>query len=503
MGKRRIEQKGNAVIYARYSSHNQREESIEQQIAKCREYAARAGLNVIGVYYDSAVSGKTDARPQFQKMLKDSAKGGFDYVIAWKSNRMGRNMLQAMVNEERLAEEGVKCLYVEEDFEDNAAGRFALRNMMNVNQFYSENMAEDIVRGLMDNASKCMMNTRAPMGYKKGEDGRFAIDEKNAEIVREIFNRFLDGWSFTDIAKDLNRRGIKTAIGNEWNKNSFHRMLVNENYIGVYKYSSVRVEGGVPEIIDRETFEEVQIRLNKKNPVGKKRNTTEYLLTGKLFCGHCKNPMVGISGTGKHGDLHYYYACQGHRKKLCDKKNVTRESIEKAVIHSVRDYVCKDETIDWIVNGYIKFQESARKDSALKALTEELKQTETALGNLLKALEMGIFTETTQERMKELEEKRKSLEADIRIERAATKELTPDQIRFWLERFKSGDIEDKDFQTELIKVFVQAIFLYDDYLKIVFNYDNSEGMEVPISEIEALEGEPVTGSYKLSSPPPT
>lgn len=489
---------GNAVIYARYSSHNQREESIEQQVEKCREYAARAGLNVINIYPDAAVSGKSDARPQFQKMMKDSKSGAFDYVIAWKSNRMGRNMLQAMVNEERLAEEGVKCLYVEEDFDDTAAGRFALRNMMNVNQFYSENMAEDIMRGLLDNASKCMMNTRAPLGYKKGEDGRFAIDEKKAEVVREIFNRFLEGWTFTDIANELNRRGIKTAIGNDWNKNSFHRMLVNENYVGVYKYSTVRVEGGVPAIIDRKTFEEVQIRLHsKKNPVGKKRNTTEYILTGKLFCGHCKNPMVGISGTGKHGELHYYYACQGRRKKLCDKKNVIRDSIEKTVITSVRDYVCTDETIDWIVNGYIKFQESARKDSALIALTEELKQTETALGNLLKALEMGIFTDTTKERMKELEEKRKTLEADIRIERAATKELTPDQIRFWLEHFKSGDIDDKEFQKELIRVFVQAIYLYDDRLKIVFNYDNSEGKEVPISDIEALEGESSDGFVQV------
>ena len=138
------------VIYARYSSHAQRDCSIEQQVEQCTAHAKRLGIEIKQIYSDRAVSGKTDQRPAFQKMLKDAEKGGFRYVIAWKSNRIGRNMLQAMVNEERLSEMGVRCLYVEEDFDDNAAGRFALRNMMNVNQFYIENMAEDIRRGRRD-----------------------------------------------------------------------------------------------------------------------------------------------------------------------------------------------------------------------------------------------------------------------------------------------------------------------------------------------------------------
>ena len=147
-----------AVIYARYSSHNQREVSIEQQIAECTKHAAALGLRIVGTYEDRAISGKTDNRPRFQQMMRDAEKGKFQAVVAWKSNRIGRNMLQAMVNEAKLDDYGVKVFYAEEDFDDTAAGRFALRNMMNVNQFYSENMAEDITRGLYDNASKCMAN---------------------------------------------------------------------------------------------------------------------------------------------------------------------------------------------------------------------------------------------------------------------------------------------------------------------------------------------------------
>lgn len=209
--------------------------SIEQQVAECQKFAYSRNLHVIEVYADKAVSGRTDRRPNFQRMMKDAAKGKFQYVVAWKTNRMGRNMLDAMINDTRLRDLDVRCLYTEEDFDDTDSGRFALRNMMNVNQFYSENMAEDIMRGLMDNARKCMVNNgRLPLGYKKGDDGRYAIEPKGAEIGKEIYERFYAGESFVDIGNDLNAKGIKTSRGNLWNKGSFHRMLTNERYIGVY-----------------------------------------------------------------------------------------------------------------------------------------------------------------------------------------------------------------------------------------------------------------------------
>ena len=214
---------GKAVIYARYSSHNQRDVSIEQQIDACQKYAKAGGFTVKECYSDRAVSGKTDKRPQFQRMMRDAQDGKFDYVIAWKSNRMGRNMLQAMVNESKLLEQGVRCLFVEEDFDDTAAGRFALRNMMNVNQFYSENMAEDIRRGLMDNAAKCKVNGRLPIGYRRGKDGEYVVQEDEAETVREIFQRLIDGWTIVDIMTDLNRRGVRTGSGGQWKKQSFEK----------------------------------------------------------------------------------------------------------------------------------------------------------------------------------------------------------------------------------------------------------------------------------------
>ncbi len=501
MKKKTTEQNTNAVIYARYSSSNQREESIEQQVNQCKAYADRNGYTVIAVYADYAISGKDDNnRPQFQRMLQDAKNGSFDYVISWKSSRIGRNMLQAMSNEQYLSSVGVRCLYVEEDFDDTAAGRFALRNMMNVNQFYIENMAEDIRRGLMDNASKCMVNTRPPYGYKKGEDGKFAIREEQAEIVQEIFSKVIDGWNYIDIANDLNRRGLKTVLGNPWNKGSFHSMLRNEMYYGVYLYSDVRIEGGVPAIISKDVFQEVQRILDRKRRSGGKNNdAADYLLTGKLFCGHCGEPMVGVSGTGRHGETHYYYRCQGRYKKKngCEKKNVQRDMIEKLVVDYTKDFILQDDVLDLIIDGYHRFMEKARAESALTAMVKELEQNKKASANLLKAVEMGIINETTKARFQELEDQRKELERSIRVERAALNEMTPDELRYYLEQFRKLDFKDRRNMRELIRLFVQAIYLFDGKLKIVYNFDPADGHVISLEELNGSDMPDGEGLYDL------
>lgn len=268
------------VIYARYSSHAQKDASIEQQVEECLKFARDEGITIVETYADRAISGKTDRRPNFQKMMKDAEKGGFSYVVAWKSNRMGRNMLQAMLNEERLNEMGIRVLYTEEDFDDSAAGRFALRSMMNVNQFYSENMAEDIRRGLRDNAENCKVtNGTLPFGYRKTPELKYELDEPKDAIVREIFSRAACGEPFVDIAADLNARGIRTSRGNAWGKNSFHVLLTNERYTGTYIYGDIRVPGGIPRIVSDELFYKVQeVLKTKKNPQGRHRVNGDYTL---------------------------------------------------------------------------------------------------------------------------------------------------------------------------------------------------------------------------------
>ena len=496
MGKSKKQLSGNAVIYARYSSHNQRDVSIEQQFEACQKFAGENSLTIVGRYADRAVSGKTDNRPQFQKMMRDAHNGGFDFVIAWKSNRMGRNMLQAMVNESKLADLGIKCLYVEEDFDDTAAGRFALRNMMNVNQFYSENMAEDISRGLMDNAQQCKVNGRVPFGYKKGPDGKYQIDEPAAAIVREIFSRIKSGWSISEIMEDLNNRHIKTRDGNTWRYSSFDKLLENEQYTGVYRYASVRIENGIPVIIEKALFDEVQdILKNKDRARGRPMEHTKYLLTGKCYCGRCGARMTGMSAVNNFGNRFEYYTCNRHRyDRECDKKPIQREKLEAAVLSVIRSDLLSGDFEEWIIDGYKAAIEQLKDDTKLQAMKAELAEVQAKLANILKAIEAGIFNDTTQARMNELDAARKDIEKQIRAEEAAKSFPSPDAVRFWLHEIRAGNIEDKAYQKKLISVFVKAVFVYDNQVRVLFNY----GKKPPGGGLHEFAGAPPLSTSVLS-----
>lgn len=494
------------IIYARYSSHAQKDASIEQQVKEAQEYAQRMGIRIVEVYADRAVSGKTDRRANFQRMMRDAEKKKFRYVIAWKSNRMGRNMLQAMVNEARLQELGVRVLYTEEDFDDTAAGRFALRSMMNVNQFYSENMAEDIRRGLRDNAENCKLtNGSIPFGYKKGEDLRYELDEPKDSIVREIFTRIACGEAFVDIANDLNARGIKTTRGNCWGKGSFHSMLANERYTGVYIYDDIRVEGGIPRIVSDELFWKVQeVLKTKKNPQGRHRVNGDYLLTGKLFCGRCKSPMVGISGTSKTGDKHYYYICQKKRmEKDCEKENVRRDVIEVAVARAIKEYALQDDIISWIADCTVEHSRQQEEHSHVAILQGELDNTTRSIKNIMTAIEQGVITDTTKGRLLELEGEQARLTGQIAAARADIITVSREDVVSGLEVFREGNVEDKKYQAKLFDTFLVAVYLYDDDLKIVFSFSGKKNtVRIPLdaSIVDNAEDSPQSMGVRISSP---
>lgn len=474
-----------AAIYARYSSHAQNDASIEQQIDECQEYARQHGYKIVGVYADRAMSGRSDRRPEFQKMMRAAEKREFQIVLAYKSNRISRNMLHALSYEDKLAQHGVNVVYCKEEFGNNAAGRFALRTMMNVNQFYSENMAEDIMRGLMDNACQCKVNGSLPLGYKRGTDGRYEIDEQTAPIVQEVFRRIANGELKASIADDLNKRQIRTGTGGAWNKGSFHSLLANERYTGIYIYRDVRIPGGIPAIIDRELFEAAREREETMKTTIKsrrRRDDMEYLLTGKLFCGYCLEPMVGSSGTGKMGKMYYYYRCKNNAEKhTCQKKPVRKDAIEQLVVSSLKACITKPENIDWMTDLVMKYRSKIIAESDIGYLEDKLKENKTAIKNVMKAIEMGVVTETTKARLQELEAEQKEVLSSLLAEKRSIPDVTRDHVQFFFESFRNGDVNSMKYQKTLIKHFLRAVYLYDDHIKITFDYDDSDtGVEIPI-----------------------
>lgn len=490
---------GVAAIYARYSSRAQRDVSIEQQVRECTSYAQRLGIPIIETYADRAISGKSDKRPNFQRMLADAEAGKFDYLLAWKSNRIGRNMMEAMMNEVRLSDYGIRVLYVEEDFEDNAAGRFALRNMMNVNQFYSENLAEDVTRGMRDNAEKCMVNHSLPYGYKS-VDKKYAIDEPRAEVVREIFTRVADGDAYADIALELNRRGLTTGRGKPWNKNSFHVMLKNEKYKGIYIYDDIRIEGGIPRIISDELFDRVQEALKVKKT--KRHGSGDgYLLTGKLFCGYCGSPITGISGTSKQGVVHHYYACNKRRyERACHKRNVRRDVLEKQVASAIKTFILREDTMNWLADKTVAYAEYQRESSSAALLEAELVNVRKSLKNIMTAIEQGIITASTKARLEELEEQQAALEEQLEFEKSKIMDVSRDQVLAWIRSFQRYDIDDPQVRGKLFDTFISAIYLYDDHFRLVFNYsgDRSEIEQPLIDAIDQSNTDPAKCSFSLS-----
>lgn len=479
------------VIYARFSSHNQREESIEQQVAECKAFAAASGIKIVGIYSDSAKTGKNNRRPQFQKLQRDAQKGSFNRIIAYKSNRIARNILNALMFENDMEKLGISVLYAKEEFGNTAAGRFALRTMMNVNQFFSENMAEDIKRNQADNAMSCKANGPAPYGYKTNSEGKFVIDEETAPIVREIYSRVANGEQFVTISEDLNNRGITTRRGNKWVKSSFYAILHNERYTGAYIFNDVRIVGGMPVIVERDLFDKVQKMLKeKKNPQGRKRSDDGvYLLTGKLFCGNCKSHMIGMSGTGKNGNVHHYYVCNEKRSGGgCNKKNVRRDYIEYEIAKAVKSYILNEHVSEWIIDQVMTFQKNDERQIEISNMQKQQREVKTAIDNVLKAIDQGIFTASTREHLLSLESEKAILDAKILTMQAeAGKAVTKEALRTYLDHFKTSDPENKDSQKELFDAFLKAAYLYDDHITLIFDMDNdaSQDVEINIDELDA------------------
>ena len=492
------------VVYARYSSHAQRDVSIEQQVADCEAYARMNNLRIVKVYADRHLSGTTDQRPQFQRMLKDAAHGGWSYVLTWKVDRFARNRYDSATYKFRLKKHGVRVLYAKEAIPDGPEGILLESVLEGSAEYYSANLSQNIKRGMHYNALDCKVNNGSmPFGYRKGPDGRYALEDAEAEVVREIFRKTADGVPFVDIANDLNGRGIRTKKGNLWGRNSFHRLLVNECYLGVYRYGDVRIEGGMPSIVDPALFLEVKRRLETKpNPQGRHRENGEYLLTGKLFCGACNQRMVGISGRGRHGEQHFYYRCQGRVAGTCEKRTVLRDWIEGLVTQATVDYVLQPDMIQRIADAVMAYQEREAASARLLSLRADLDANAAARANVMKAIEAGIITITTKERLVELETEAARLSEALTLEEASLTKFAREDIVRWIEGFRGGDVTSQAFRRKVIDSFVSSVHLKDDHVRVVFNYSGKRN-EVDfdlVMNAEAL-GEPL-GLYSGADAPP-
>ena len=466
-----------AAFYGRYSSHAQKDTSIEQQLRECREWAQRNDIQIVAEYSDRALTGTTDRREQFQKMIRDSAKGRWQLVLCYKVDRFARNRYDSATYKAKLKKNGVRVVYAKESIPEGPEGILLESVLEGSAEYYSANLSQNIMRGMRENALECKVNNGAmPIGLMKGTDGRYTIEPAGATVVRDIFEMYAGGANVITIINALNARGLKTSTGSRWNKNSLHRILRNEKYIGIYRWGDVRVEGGIPAILSKELFNEVQDRMKKvARAPGASRTEVDYILTGKLFCGHCGSPMIGESGTSRSGKKYYYYSC-GERKhrRACKKKPVKKDWIEETLVRLLRDRCLTDDVIRVIVDAAMDLQEREKDDSVLRGFETELAEVKRAIANLIAAIEQGIISPSTKQRLDELEARRVDLEVAIEDEKIQQPQLTRDQLTFWLERFRDGDPSDPKFRETFIEVFVSKVYLYDDHFRAVCNFTGDQ-----------------------------
>lgn len=328
----------NAVIYARFSSHNQTEQSIEGQLKTCYEFAQKNGYTIVGEYIDRAISGTTDARPDFLRMIDDSAKKAFQYVLVYQLDRFARNRYDSATYKARLKKNGVRVLSARENITDDASGILVEGLLESMAEYYSAELAQKIRRGMDINAEKCLCTGgNIALGFKVAPDKHFIVDEETAPIVLKIFELYASGQTVAQICETMNNQGVRTSRGVPFNKNSLRKLLQNKRYIGIYTYKDKEIPGGMPRIVPDDLFYQVQEMMfkNKKAPARSKAKQ-EYLLTTKLFCGHCRDMMTGIKGNSHTGRAYYYYKCNNAKRKQCSKKAVQKDYIENLVIEECR-----------------------------------------------------------------------------------------------------------------------------------------------------------------------
>lgn len=433
-----------AYILARYSTDRQNEDSIEVQVSACRKWCDERSLPVLDVFADEATSGMKDTRPEYARMMWQLDRGGADTVVIYDQSRMFRKMSAWFDFRDRLARQGVRVVSVTQpmiggDLRDPAnfvaEGSMALFNQMWVlqtRQKVVEKMRFMARQGLHTGGTP-------PLGFRV-EGKRLVIDEAEAETVRLIFGRYAAGWTYREIIRQLNAEGRHTKTGGEFGTNSLHDMLKNPKYVGDLVYGKVEkrpdgsrnshavadnqimIEGALPAIVDRETWDKVQAKMkeNKREAVGRPASAREYPLKGKVFCRECKSAMV-VTASNRGGKKYFYYACAAkHRKGLCDNSPIPVGGLEALVADAVRQRLGQPESVEGLIR-ILREERSKLSGSAVQRLCELQKRDREIAKQLdaaVNAVLGGLHSPTLAAKVNALEAERAKIAHDMQQLRA-------------------------------------------------------------------------------------
>lgn len=407
-----------AAIYARYSSHAQREESIDQQVDVCRAWCASQGHDVVAVYADEHRSGRsTEGRENFLRMVDDAKRGEWQLVVVYKLDRFARDRYDAAIYRKRLRDAGVEVRSAMENIPEGPEGRLLEAVVEGVAEWYSADLAQKTLRGMRHNAERCLANGVAVFGYSVGADGRYVVDDGQAAVVREVFDAWARGVPAVTVARELEARGVRTALGRVPSKNWVKRLVHDERYLGTYRWDDVRVDGGMPAIVDEATW--VAAHNRPRRPSMAPKRTHDYPLVGRIWDRATGRPMRGHSARG-HGGEYTYYEVVGDdgRRGL-----VRCELVEGAVVRAVRSALSDAALVDDVVARVLDYQRRALDSGEADALRRELATIGAEEGRLLDAIQAGVALDGMAARADALNSRKRAARAALsRLEADAVTE---------------------------------------------------------------------------------
>ena len=479
------------------------DESIDAQIRAIEEYADKNNIKIVNKFIDRAKSATSDKRPAFQEMIKycEEDKTGVSMVIVHKLDRFSRDKYDSVKYKQRLKMKGISVISVTEKL-DNSPESVILESVIEgMAQYYSANLAREVAKGQRENALKALHNGGdAPLGYDVAFDKTYLINEEEAQAVKIIFDMYVNGYSYGNIIDKLNNLGYKTKRGNKFGKNSLHGILSNEKYTGVYVFNKtqrkgvngkrnghkqkseeeiIKVEGGMPKIIDKEVFLQAQEMMQKrKKAPGSHKATTLYLLTGIIRCGECGHAMQGNKRKDKYGNDYISYRCGCRKQKRdCKNKEIKRDYLEEFILTELEKHILNDEAIPVLskeLNERLKAK-SNNNQEMLNNLRSKLEKVNKEIENILNAIMSGIVNSMLKDKLDELEQVKLNLELQINelsIESNGVEsvDITEDQIRSMFSKFKEFVLtrnlpECKKFISDYIK----EVVVYRDHIEVIFN----------------------------------
>lgn len=456
----------NAVLYARYSSNNQTEQSIEGQIHVCEKYAAQNDIQIVRHYIDRAISGTSDNRPQFQQMIADSRHGDFEIVLVYKLDRFARNRYDSAIYKKKLRDNGARVVSATENITDSPEGIIMEGLLEAMDEYYSAELSRKMMRGKEESFQKgYYLNHVAPFGYKL-VGRRLTVDEATAPLVPEIFRGYLDGKRIGEIAANLNAKGIPTAAGTRWKPMDVSRLLHRRLYIGEYKFGDFEGVMPCPQIVPRELYDAVQDYLAESVQRRRKRNDYTYMLTGKLICAECGKSVCGSTS----GNKHYYYC------RRCDSaRAIDADYLHAKTLAALDEYLNEDKVAELAAAAYAQYQQEEQVDER-PALERELRSVDTQIQNAVNAIVAGTALPELQDKIVQLKERQAALREALLDAPTAMPRLTEEHFRLALSEMS------KQSSVELFKTVVGLVLLKGDTVIVCVNLTDETNIP-PLEQI--------------------